>query len=97
MSKRKVIIENFENYDERTRKLDSLEQEFIDSVVKLRKDKRLTQQEIANNAGVIRETIARIENRITSPQVNTLIKILEPLGYTIKLTRISKKKDKVGK
>ena len=94
MAKRKVIIESFENYDERTKRLDSLEQEFVDSLVKLRKDKRLTQQEIANDAGVIRETIARIENRITSPQVNTLLKILEPLGYTIKLTKIGKKKEK---
>ena len=97
MAKKKVIIESFENYDERTKRLDSLEQEFVDSLVKLRKDKRLTQQEISDDAGVIRETIARIENRITSPQINTLIKILEPLGYTIKLTRISKKKEKVGK
>ena len=97
MSKRKVIIESFENYDERTRKLDSLEQEFVDSLVQLRKNKRLTQQEIADDASVIRETIARIENRITSPQINTLLKILEPLGYTIKLTRISKKKEKVEK
>ena len=97
MSKKKVIIESFQNYDERTKRLDCLEQEFVDSIVKLRKDKRLTQQEIAHDAGVIRETIARIENRITSPQIDTLLKILEPLGYTIKLTRIKKQKDKVEK
>lgn len=43
---------------------------------------------MADNANVIRETIARIENCITSPQMNTLIKILEPLGYTIKIVKI---------
>ena len=91
MSKKK--IENLNECKERVNVLDALEQEFVDSVVKLRKDKKLTQQEVADDAGVIRETIARIENRITSPQVNTLLKILEPFGYTIKITKISKKKE----
>ncbi len=95
MSKKKIVTENLEEYKEREEILDSLEQEFVDSIVKLRKEKKLTQQEIADNSSVIRETIARIENRITSPQVNTLLKILEPLGYTIKLTKISKKKEKL--
>lgn len=94
MSKNKVVTENLKGYKEREEILDSLEQEFVDSIIKLRKDKRLTQQEIADAGNVIRETIARIENRITSPQVNTLLKILEPLGYTIKITKISKKKEK---
>ena len=77
---------------QRAEKLEKLEKDFIDSLVKLRKDKKLTQQGMADDAGVIRETIARIENSITSPQVNTLLKIIEPLGYTIKLTKIDNKK-----
>ena len=75
---------------ERMDKLDCLEQEFIDSVTNLRKKSKLTQQDLALKSGVIRETVARIENRITSPQVNTLLKILEVYGYTIKLTKIKK-------
>ena len=90
MSKNKVVKENLKDYKERTEVLDSLEQDFIDSLVKLRKTRDLTQQKMADDAGVIRETVARIENRITSPQVNTLLKILEPLGYTIKITKIKK-------
>ena len=93
MSKKKIVEEISDECKERVKVLDELEQEFVDSVVKLRKDKKLTQQEVADDAGVIRETIARIENRITSPQVNTLLKILEPFGYTIKITKISKKKE----
>ena len=45
---------------------------------------------MADNANVIRETIARIENQMTSPQINTLIKILEPIGYTVKIVPIDK-------
>ena len=83
----KTIIEK-----ERLEKLNNLEQEIIDSVINLRKKSRQTQQEIADKSGVIRETVARIENRITSPQVNTLLKILETYGYTIKITKIKKEK-----
>ena len=93
MSKKKIVEEISEEYKERLERLDSLEQELVDSVINLRKERRLTQQEVADDADVIRETIARIENRITSPQVNTLLKILEPFGYTIKITKISKKKE----
>lgn len=70
-----------------------LEYEFVKEFVNLRKEKGLSQQQMADNAHVIRETIARIENLMTSPQINTLIKILEPVGYTIKIVKIDDKED----
>ena len=73
-------------------KLKELEYEFVQDFIKLRKDNHLTQEAMANQSGVIRLTITRIENLITSPQVNTLIKILEPIGYTVKIVPIDKKK-----
>lgn len=73
-------------------KLKEIEYEFVQDFIKLRKDNHLTQEAMANQSGVIRLTITRIENLITSPQINTLIKILEPVGYTIKIVPIDKKK-----
>lgn len=67
---------------------DKLEEELIDNLIKLRKENKLTQRELSEKSGVMRETIARIETGISSPQVNTLIKILKPLGYTIKIDSI---------
>ena len=78
----------------REEKLKELEYEFVQDFIKLRKDNHLTQEAMANQSGVIRLTITRIENLITSPQVNTLIKILEPLGYTVRIEPIDKKKKK---
>lgn len=75
---------------ERQEKLAAMEREFIESIIALRKKRHVSQQRMADDGGVIRETIARIEGSITSPQVNTLMKILEPYGYTIKLTKIKK-------
>lgn len=73
-------------------KLKDLEYQFVQDFIKLRKDNHLTQEAMANQSGVIRLTITRIENLITSPQINTLIKILEPIGYTVKIVPIDKKK-----
>ena len=82
-------VKKNKEYDENLLKL---EEEFINDFIKLRKDKHLTQEELARRANVIRLTITRIENFITSPQINTLIKILKPIGYTIKIVPIKKKK-----
>ena len=42
---------------------------------------------------VIRQSIHLIENCITSPGVNTMIKLLEPLGYTFKIVPLEDKGD----
>lgn len=68
-----------------------LEYEFICDFIKLRKDNNLSQKALAELSGVIREKIAKIENRLNSPQLNSLIEILEPLGYTVKIVPIKRK------
>ena len=73
-------------------KLKELEYDFVQDFIRLRKDNHLTQEAMANQSGVIRLTITRIENLITSPQINTLIKILEPIGYTVNIVPIDKQK-----
>ena len=79
---------NVKEYIEKEKVLQEIEYKFIKDLVNLRHEKKLTQQEMANNANVIRETITRIENQMTSPQINTLIKILESIGYTVKIVPI---------
>lgn len=68
-----------------------LEYEFICEFIRLRKDKGLTQQSLADMAGVVREKIAKIENHLNSPQLNSLINILEPIGYTVKIVPLKEK------
>ena len=73
-------------YDDK--KVIELEYKLICDFIKLRKDSGLTQKQMADEAGVVREIIAVIETRKKHPQINTLIKILEPLGYTLSITKI---------
>ena len=84
--------ENIKNYETKEQKLAELEYNLICDFLKLRKDHNLTQQEFADMSDTVRETIAKIETQVISPQINTLIKILEPLGYTLKIAKIDEDK-----
>lgn len=70
------------------KKILDLEYNLICDFIKLRSELGLSQQKMAEESGVIREMIAVIENRKKHPQINTLIKILEPFGYTLSITKI---------
>ena len=69
----------------------NLEYNLICDFIKLRNELGLTQKQMAEEAHVVREMIAVIENRTKHPQINTLIKILKPFGYTLSITKIDKK------
>lgn len=69
-----------------------LEYNLICDFIKLRNELGLSQQKMADECGVVREMIAVIENQKKHPQINTLIKILEPFGYTLSITKIKEEK-----
>lgn len=66
----------------------ALEKEFIKNFKKMRKDHGYTQAALAAKTNMVRETIARIESGVVSPQISTIIKLLEPLGYTLELKKV---------
>ena len=70
------------------KRLVELEYNLICDFIKLRNELGLSQQKMADESGVVREMIAVIENRKKHPQINTLIKILEPFGYTLSIKKI---------
>lgn len=70
-----------------------LEFSLICDFIKLRNELGLTQKEMGEASNTIREIIAVIETRKKHPQINTLIKILEPFGYTLSITKIKEEKD----
>lgn len=84
-------MKNTNKYIEEEKRIMNLEYEFITDFIKLRKDLKLSQQKLADSSNVIRETIARIENLMVSPHLNTLLKILDSVGYTIKIVPKDKK------
>lgn len=75
---------------EKDKILQELEYAFICDFIKIRKERNLTQQALADMSGVVREKIAKIENNLNSPQLRSLIRVLEPIGYTVKIMPIDK-------
>lgn len=67
-----------------------LEMDIINATIEARKKSNLTQRELSKKSGVRQPVIARIEKCVNSPQTSTLIKLLYPMGYTIRVVPIDK-------
>lgn len=78
---------------EEDKRIMELEYNLICDFIKLRNELGLSQQKMADTSGVVREMIAVIENRKKHPQINTLIKILEPFGYTLSIRKIKEEEN----
>ena len=71
-----------------------LEKEIIRATIKARKDANLTQKQLSDISGIIQPSIAKIENFSRVPQYTTLIRLLYPMGYTLKVVPLKKYKTK---
>ena len=71
-----------------------LEMDIIKATIEARKECKLTQRELSKKSGIKQPVIARIEKHANSPQTSTLIKLLYPMGYTLKVVPLESKKEK---
>ncbi len=55
----------------------------IGELVKARQEKGISQKKLEELSGVKQPVIARMERGTTSPQIDTILKILVPLGKTL--------------
>ena len=60
----------------------------IGALKKAREEKGLTQKDLEEMSGVKQPIIARLEHGTTNPQIDTLIKVLVSLGFTLDLKKI---------
>lgn len=66
--------------------------ELVSEVIKLRRERGLTQKQLGELSGVKQPIIARIETGTNIPQLSTVIKLLVPLGKTLKVVPIEHNK-----
>ena len=69
----------------------NFEVELIGKMIEAREKKGYSQRELAELSGVKQPAIARMESLKSTPQIDTLLKILAPLGYTLSITPINGK------
>ncbi|MGN0430860.1 MAG: helix-turn-helix domain-containing protein [Lachnospiraceae bacterium] len=62
-----------------------LERDLIKTMIKIREEKGVTQAELAEICKVKQPVIARLESGTHSPRVDSLLKVLVPLGYTLQI------------
>ena len=65
----------------------NLEKSLINAVVEAREKSGLTQKQLSELCGIKQPVIARLEKAVHSPQINSIIKILQPLGYTLAVVK----------
>lgn len=59
--------------------------ELIGKLIEAREAKGLTQEQLAEAAGVKQSAVARLESLKATPQIDTLFKVLTPMGYKLKI------------
>lgn len=65
----------------------NLEKALITAVIETREQSGLTQKQLSELCGVKQPVIARLESAVHSPQINSMLKILKPLGYTLAVVK----------
>lgn len=83
------MIEELNAYQEREKILLDIEIDLINELSRLRKEKKLSQKELCEIINFKQPTLAKIEKRKNSPQLSTLIKILDALNYHIEFKKNS--------
>jgi len=68
-----------------------LEKELIRTMVSIREERGLSQAELAEKCNMKQPVIARMEKAVHSPQIDSLLKVLAPLGYKLQIVPMEKK------
>ena len=63
----------------------------IGELIKARREKGISQKKLEELSGVKQPIIARMEKGSTSPQLDTVLKVLAPLGKTLAVVPIEPK------
>lgn len=64
------------------------EKELIETMIKIREERGMTQAQLAEKCDMKQSAIARLEKLSHSPRIDTMLDILTQLGYTLKIVPI---------
>ena len=87
IEKGKTPLKQKENMPAPTFTVSNQEEELISQMVRLRKERNLSQKQLAELTGNKQQAISRIEKNGHSPSLQTFCNILDALGYGIVLEK----------
>jgi DNA-binding XRE family transcriptional regulator len=76
-------------YTPEERSASELRVAFLCALIDARNEKRITQKELERLSGIKQPMIARIERGTSSPTLDTMLRILAPLGKTLAIVPIN--------
>lgn len=65
-----------------------MEKKLIDDIVKIRKEKNMSQRKLAELTGSKQQAISRTENKEHSPSLKLFYSMVNALGYDIKIVKM---------
>lgn len=73
----------------RARKKEMTQEEInlIKEIGQIRKAKNITQRRLEELSGISQPNIVRFERAVISPSVGTVLRVLRPMGYTLRIVR----------
>lgn len=87
-----TLLDDLEKSDDTLKKWGDLyrtEEKIIETIVQSRKEKGLSQKEVAKIANLKQPAIARIETGAHSPQLDTLLKLIDALDLKIEIKKVN--------
>lgn len=79
-----------EKYIENEEFLLNQEEHIINELVRIRAIQNMSQKKLSEMVEMSQPSLARLESKRISPGIDTMIKLLAPLGYTLEVVPISK-------
>lgn len=91
-------VTNFRDYISDEERVTSEEREAIElgkslilKLVEAREMQGVSQRELSRISGIKQPAIARMEKMKSTPQIDTLIRVLVPLGYTLEIVPLKER------
>jgi len=76
----------FELTDEELAEID-LKVQLVGKLIEARESRGITQKQLAEMTGLKQEAISRLETSKATPRIDTLLKLLVPLGYKLEIVK----------
>lgn len=82
-----IPLEKKENMSAPTFVAAEMEKKLIDEMIRIRKEKKISQSKLAELTGNKQQAISRTENKENSPSLKLFYSMVNALGYDIKLVK----------
>ena len=67
-----------------------LKLQLVEKIIEAREEKGVTQKELAEMTGLKQTAISRFETSKTIPRLDTILKLITPLGYKLQIVKSTK-------